>query len=106
MNASTLIVRIQSVPEQILFVGNLSLVKMQVEFVKIRKGKQCFGQFEISIWGNSGNHLIKYYAPGDYIIIEGILSFKKRKKGSPYQKDTKFAVSNFYPFLLSEEGPE
>jgi single-stranded DNA-binding protein len=106
MNASTLIVRILSVPEQIFFVGNLSLVKMQVQFVKIRKGKQSLGQFEISIWGNLGNHLIKYYAPGDYIIIEGILSFKKRKEGNQYQKDTKFAVSNFYPFLLSEEGPE
>jgi single-stranded DNA-binding protein len=106
MNASTLIVRIITVPQQIIFPGNLSLVKMQVEFAKIRQGKKKFGQFEISIWGNLGNHLIKYYAPGDYIIIEGILSLRKRKIGNPYQKDTKFAVTNFYPFLLSEDEPD
>jgi single-stranded DNA-binding protein len=103
MNTAVLIVRIASVPQKILFPGNLSLLRMQVEFAKIRKGKQGVGYFEIFMWGNLGNHLTKYYVPGDYIIIEGSLSLKKKKTGNPYQKDTKFAVKNFYPFLLAED---
>lgn len=103
MNTAVLIVRIASVPQKINFPGNLSLLRMQVEFAKIRKGTRSVGCFEIFMWGNLGNHLTKYYVPGDYIIIEGSLSCQKRKIGNPYQKDTKFAVKNFYPFLLAED---
>lgn len=106
MNFATLLVQIVSTPEQCFFSGDISLLKMQVEFTRYKKNKGFPCRFEIYMWGFLGPLFLKYYTVGDYIIIEGIFSFKKSNSGSPYQKDTRFAVTDFYPFLLSELDEE
>ena len=99
MNSCILIVQIISTPNQCSTQGNIYLVEIQVQLAKSRK-KKGFDQFKIYIWGNLGEKAVQDFRIGDYIIIEGVLSFASINSNSPLQKQLKFTVFNICPFLL------
>lgn len=99
MNISSFIVKIISVPKQSLIETNISVVEAQVQFPNTRK-KNFLDQFKVVSWGDLSEELINYYTIGDYIIIQGIISFEQPKNKTQYKKETKFTVVNLYPFLL------
>ena len=99
MNISTFIVKLISVPKQCLIDTNISVVESQAQFPNTRK-KNFLDQFKIVTWGDLSKELLNYYTIGDYIIIQGILSFEQPKIKNQYKKETKFTVINLYPFLL------
>jgi single-stranded DNA-binding protein len=101
MNTCSFLVKIVSAPQQRLIADNINLVETQVQFAKLRK-KKSFDQIQISIWGNLGSDFLKYYRVGDYIIIKGILSFKRNQSANPFQKETIMTVIKLYPFLLAD----
>lgn len=99
MNSCTLMVQIISIPKECTKQGDISLVKIQVQLVKTKK-KKSFNNFKIYVWGNLGEKVVKHFRMGDYIIIEGILSFIPINLKSYSQKEIKFTVLNICPFLL------
>lgn len=99
MNLCVLIVQIISTPKQHSTQGNISLVEIQVQLAKLKRIKG-FDQFKIYIWGNLGEKTIQDFRIGDYIIIEGVLSFVSINSNSVLQKQLKFTVFNICPFLL------
>lgn len=103
MNQCSLIVKILTLPKQSLSTYNIPVVRMQVQFGKLRKKKKTLDEFEVSIWGKAGNHFMKYYTLGDYIIIEGRLGLKKKSMANGNHKKIKFTVKKFYPFILNED---
>ena len=101
MNSSTFSVKIVSIPQERLIANEISVLEMTVQFAKLRK-KRSFDKFQIALWGNLGKEFTKYYKVGDYIIIKGMLSFKKTEIKSRIQKDIKMTVIKLYPFLLPD----
>lgn len=103
MNYSIFIVKILTKPIQSFFSDNTSVVETTVQFSPIRKKKkETFDEFRLSVWGNVGNDLSKYYRIGDYIIIEGFLSLRSLSD-EKIDKEPEFTVLKLYPFLLSDD---
>lgn len=98
MNSCILIVQIISIPKECSTKGNISLVQIQVQLAKLKK--KGFDKFKIYIWGNLGEKVIKNFRVGDYVIIEGVLSFTSINTDNRLQKEVKFTVFNICPFLL------
>jgi len=103
MNSCNFIVKIISKPKHKLIAKDIDIVSIMVQIPKLRK-KKSFDQFQMVMWGNLAKNFLKYYKVGDYIIVKGILSFKKRKRGSRFQKQTRMTVIKLYPFLLVEKN--
>jgi single-stranded DNA-binding protein len=99
MNLCTLIVQIISKPKECFKNENIYLVEIQVQLAKLKK-KKGFDKFKIYIWGNLGEKVVTHFRVGDYIIIEGVLSFASINSNTLLQKQIKFTVFNIYPFLL------
>lgn len=99
MNSCVLIVQIISKPKQLSTEGNISLVEIQVQLAKLKKIKG-FDPFKIYLWGNLGEKVVQDFRIGDYIIIEGVLSFASINSNNSLQKQLKFTVFNICPFLL------
>lgn len=102
MQSSTFLVKLLSEPIQSLVNNNILLVEVQVQFTKRRK-KKSKDQFPIFLWGYLGAYFTHYYRNGDYVIIEGILSFDKYKNKHRFQKTPFFTVNRIYPFMLIDE---
>lgn len=105
MNSCNFLVKIISMPQQCLVGKDISKVEVKVQLGKLRKKKSSFNEFKITIWGNTGKYFLQFYRIGDYIIIQGILNFKRHYSKTSFQKDTKFTVIKIYPFLLTEDYP-
>ncbi len=101
MNTSIFIVKIISQPIQSFFIGDISIVELIVEFPKVKK-KKSFQDIRLSIWGDLGGDICKYYQIGDYVIVEGFLSLRTNISNSSLDTESEFTVIKFYPFLLAE----
>lgn len=102
MNSSTFLVKVLSEPIQSLTNNNILRVEVQVQIAKSRK-KKSKDQFPILLWGYLGKYFLHYYQNGDYLIVEGILSFRKKKKKERFEKSPLFTVLKLYPFMLIDE---
>lgn len=102
MNSSIFIIKIISKPKIKIFSNHLFVTKVMVQQGKFRKKKKSFDTFEVLLWGSFGLHFHKLYCPGDYLILEGHLGFKKGLLQKLTQKNVQFTVKKYYPFLLTE----
>lgn len=102
MNSCSFIVKIVSKPKHKIIANDIDIVSIMVQIPKLRK-KKSFDQFQLIMWGNLAKNFLKYYVIGDYIIVKGILSFKKRKRKNLFQKQPRLTVTKLYPFLLTEK---
>jgi single-stranded DNA-binding protein len=99
MNSCSFVVKIVSKPLQRLVSKDICVVETRVQFSKLRK-KKSFDQFKILLWGNLGKEFIKYYRVGDYILIKGMLHFKRIDPVNRFKKETEMTIIKVYPFLL------
>jgi hypothetical protein len=99
MNSCSLLVQIISLPTECLKQEEILFVKIKVQLQKLRK-KRGFDQFYIYIWGDLSEKVVKEFRVGDYIIIEGLLSFNIDPLNNQFNKQIKFTVLNICPFLL------
>lgn len=103
MNSCIFIVKILTAPVQSFFSDNTTVVEAIVEFPKLPKqNKQNFDEIRISVWGNLGIDLHKYYRIGDYVIIDGFLSLRSTSDNK-LDKEPEFTVLKLYPFLLNDD---
>ena len=73
MNYVCLIVKIITEPRQSFFDENATVTEFWVKFNQTRKSSFIdFGR--VSIWGDLGYEVAKYYQINDYILIEGFLT--------------------------------
>ena len=57
----------------------------------------------LKFWGNSAGNLKNYYQTNDYVLIEGYITTKNKRKSSLSIKSSKsifITVLKIYPFLL------
>lgn len=99
MNFSILIVQIISIPKQCDKYEHIKLMEMKVQLPKLKQ-KNSFDQFKIYFWGDLGEKVIQHFRVGDFIIIEGLLSFEYNNFSNTIKKELKFTVFNICPFLL------
>jgi len=102
MNSCNLLVKLLSFPYQTYFNENISVVQVQVQFANLRN-RQHNDQFEIFFWGALGVVFMEYYREGDFVIIEGCLSFDKVQKKDRFEKNSQFLVLRIFPFILVED---
>jgi single-stranded DNA-binding protein len=102
MNTSNFIVKIISKPRQRLIADDIYVFEAQVEFPKVRR-KKGLEQFKMAVWGSLGKHFLTYYRLGDYIIVEGSISFERSHLQTRYRKNAKLTVLKLYPFLITDE---
>ncbi len=100
MNTSIFIVKLISPPIQSFFIGDISIVELIVEFPKAKK--KSFQDIRLSIWGDLGGDISKYYQIGDYVIVEGFLSLRTNISRITLDKEPEFTIIKIYPFLLIE----
>lgn len=96
MNYSNFIVKVLKKPKQRFLKKNILLTELHVQFPSTRKkNKYNLNTMDLSIWGNLGEDVIKYYKINDYILIEGFISFRKKKINN--NQEIKISVSKIYP---------
>lgn len=62
-----------------------------------------YGEIKLAFWDYLGTFFLENYKIGDYIIVEGVLSLRKRFYNSIIQMLPELTVYRLYPFLLTED---
>ena len=96
MNYCNLIVKVIKDPVQIYFENNISVVEILVKFSPVKKNKGI-EVFNLLVWGNLAEDVIKYYKINDYIIVEGFISLQNLTKSTLVQ----ISVRKIYPLILN-----
>lgn len=94
MNYSNFIVKILKKPKQSLLKKKILLTELRVQFPSIRN-KTDLNIVELSIWGDVGKDIMKYYRINDYILVEGFISLRREKLTNHQQ--IKISVFRIYP---------
>lgn len=76
------------------------MVKFLAKFPQVRKQRKSQA-FYISVWGNMGDDIIKYYNVGDFILVEGFLSINDQLLQSK-DKQVELTVLKIFPYFVSE----
>ena len=96
MNYSNFIVKVLKKPKQRFLKKNILLTELHVQFPSTRnKNKNNLNKMDLLIWGSLGEDIIKYYKINDYILVEGFISFHKKKVNN--NQGIKISVSKIYP---------
>ena len=96
MNYSNFIVKVIKKPTQKFLKKKILLTELHVQFPSTRnKNKNTLNTMDLLIWGDLGQDIIKYYKINDYILIEGFISFRKKKFNN--NQEIKISVSKIYP---------
>jgi hypothetical protein len=104
MNYVNFIVKIIGKPEQSFFENDISVTEVLVKLCQTKKTKFEI-PIQLSIWGNLGYDLMKYYQINDYIIIEGYISLRENiyeNSRIPSEKQVEVTVFKIYPFFLKD----
>lgn len=93
------IVKILETPQQYFINDKTTMITFRVEVPQNRINKMIWLVF----WGNLGNEVKNFYKINDYILIEGYISIKNKKRVSRVTKNPKqvtITVLKVHPFLL------
>lgn len=100
MNLCFLTVQISSLPLEYSKQNDVSFIKFKGLLSKLQRNKG-FDILDIYIWGSLSETVIKNYRIGDYIVIEGILSYKYTYlSNNQPKKQMIFTIFNICPVLL------
>lgn len=102
MNYSNFIVKIIQKPKQSFLKNNISLTELFVQFPSVRT-RNYKDTFAISIWGNLGDDIMKYYEVNDHILIEGFISIRKENVNNKQQIEV--SVYKIYPLNKLKINP-
>lgn len=92
------IVKILENPIEITFNKNISITEFRVQLPQIRNNIIV----NLVFWGKLSQDIANYYKINDYIVIEGYLSLRDKKK-LKNSKTVEITVLKVYPFLLSDK---
>jgi hypothetical protein len=92
------IVKILENPIERTFNKNTSITQFRVQLPQIRNNIIV----NLVFWGKLSQDIANYYKINDYIIIEGYLSLRDKKK-IQNSKSVEITVLKVYPFLLSDK---
>jgi hypothetical protein len=92
------IVKILENPTEITFNETISITEFRVQLPQIRNNIIV----NLVFWGKLSQDIAKYYKINDYILIEGYLSLRDKKKLGN-SKTVEITVLKVYPFLLSDK---
>jgi single-stranded DNA-binding protein len=73
MNRCFFIVRLSEEPNQKNYNAKIGLLNIKANFVYKKKKKLQTKEFNLLVWGNQKENLLKYYRKDDYVLIEGFL---------------------------------
>ena len=94
------IVKIIENSKETIINDNISVTRFRVQIPQVRNNTIV----NITLWGNLGKDIANYYQVNDYILIEGYLSVRNKKKenfGIKNSKKVEITVLKVYPFLLN-----
>ena len=94
------IVKILETPRQRLITKQTKLITLRAELYQNRKNRIV----ALVFWGNLGRRIKDYYKLNDYILIEGYVSLRNKKKFKTSRQKSKqvtITVSKLYPVLLN-----
>ena len=91
------IVKILENPIETIYNENVSITQFRVQLPQIRNNIII----NLVFWGKLSQDIATYYKINDYIIIEGYLSLREKKK-LQNSKTVEITVLKIYPFLLTD----
>ena len=92
-------VKILENPIETTFNKNIPITEFRVQLPQIRNNIIV----NLIFWGKLSKDIANYYKINDYIIIEGYLSLRNKKK-LENSKTVEITVLKVYPFLLSDKS--
>lgn len=99
MNLCVLKAQLISIPKHCITDNNISIVEIEVQLPSLKQ-KGVFGEFKVYLWGEPSKKEIQQFQVGDFIILEGVLSFSSFNSSKPYQtlqKELKFTTFKISP---------
>lgn len=93
------IVKILETPKQRLVTKQVHLITIRAQLSQ--NGKNQF--VTLVFWGNLGRKIKEFYKLNDYILIEGYISIRKKRKFNRSKQNPKqvtITVLKVYPILL------
>ena len=102
MNTSIFILTLAEDPLQDFYENQLSLLEIKATFKYLIKKKIFSEKFNLLIWGDLCNAIIKYYRKDDCIIVEGYLTISSELNTNSLknmEKKIELTVINIYPFF-------
>jgi single-stranded DNA-binding protein len=93
------IVKILETPKQKILNTNITVTQFRVQFPQVRNTSII----HLTFWGNLARDVANYYKVNDYILIEGYISLRDKKKlGKIISKSKKIEITvlKVYPFVL------
>lgn len=100
------VVRILEVPREKNLNEKLSVLKCRVQLSQTRNNRLAM----LNVWSRFAKDILKNYAIGDYILVEGYLSLKipsKKRlsiKTSQISKKAEISVIKIYPYILNNNN--
>lgn len=94
------IVKILEIPKQRLTSTQTALITFRAELPQNRKNRIIL----LIFWGNLGRKMKDFYKVNDYILIEGYISLRNKRKFKVSKKNSKQITLNVlkvYPILLN-----
>jgi len=94
------IVKILEIPKQRLTSKQIALIIFRAELPQNRKNRIV----SLICWGNLGHKMKDFYKVNDYILIEGYISLRNKRKFKVSKKNSKhitITVLKVYPILLN-----
>lgn len=94
------IVKILEIPKQRLITKQTKIITFRAELSQNRKNRIV----ALVFWGNLGHKIKDCYKLNDYILIEGYISLRNKKKFQRSRQNSKqltITVSKIYPILFT-----
>ena len=102
MNTSIFILTLAEDPIQDFYENQLALLEVKATFKYLIKKKIFIEKFNLLIWGDLCNDILKYYRKDDCIIVEGYLTISSELNTNSLknmEKKIELTVINIYPFF-------
>ena len=97
------VIKILESPKQKILKNNILVTKFRAQIPQLKNTRIV----TLSFWGNLARDVVTYYKVNDYLIIEGYLSLRNKKKNLNRtilkSKKVEITVLKVYPFLLSSD---
>lgn len=94
------VVKILESPKQKMLQNNILVTKFRAQIPQLRATRVV----TLTVWGNLARDVTTYYKINDYLLIEGYISLRNKKKSNSIiskSKKIEITVLKVYPFLLT-----
>ena len=95
MNYGIFVIRVLEEPIDLIY-NEYEAIKIKVQFPVLRQ-TDSRSELTLILWDNYRNDFLRYYKVQDYLLVEGILTFKGYKDE---ENEIKIIIKRIYPFLL------